>query len=45
MCFVAPESPHEKNLKLYNFGESGPKVGGAKRNLDGHPFTTKNDHE
>jgi hypothetical protein len=38
MCFVVVKSPHEKDLKLWSFGESGPKVGDAKRNLDGHPL-------
>jgi hypothetical protein len=36
MYFVALESHHEEDLKLLSFGESGPKVGGAKRNFNEH---------
>lgn len=36
MCFALAKSPHEEDLK-----ESWPKVGDAKRNLDGHPLPPK----
>ncbi len=41
MHFAAPKSPHEEDLKLFNFGKSGPKVGSTKRNLDGHLLPPK----
>jgi hypothetical protein len=36
MHFAAFESSHEEDLKLLSFGKNGPKVGGAKRNINEH---------